>query len=118
MTGASLASTGLPEKQMDNERFMGSQLLLSLKAVIHGKEVCLVFTGGESRPLLEGSWLLIPETEKIGPFPWRSSKYESANAVPPFPRRNEVFFPNATKRAESFGVRQNFLLRSYGPMKP
>ena len=63
------------------------------RAVIHGKEVCLVFTGGESRPP-EGGLLVIDPKDgsKLARFPWRSSKFESANAVPPLPiGDNRVF---------------------------
>ena len=63
------------------------------RAVIHGKEVCLVFTGGESRPPVGGLLVIDPQDgKKLTRFPWRSSKYESANAVPPLPvGDNRVF---------------------------
>lgn len=63
------------------------------RAVIHGKEVCLVFTGGESRPPVGGLLVIDPlDGKKLTRFPWRSSKYESANAVPPLPvGDNRVF---------------------------
>ena len=63
------------------------------KAIIHGKEVCLVFTGGESRPPVGGLLVIDPKDgSKLARFPWRSSKYESANAVPPLPIGNNRVF--------------------------
>lgn len=63
------------------------------RAVIHEKEVCLVFTGGESRPPEGGLLVINPKDgSKLARFAWRSSKYESANAVPPLPiGGNRVF---------------------------
>ena len=63
------------------------------RAMIHGKEVCLVFTGGESRPPKGGLLVIDPKDgSKLARFPWRSSKFESANAVPPLPiGDNRVF---------------------------
>ncbi len=60
---------------------------------IHGKNVCLVLTGGESRPPTGGLLAIDPESgEKLNRFSWRSSRYESANAVPPVPcGKNRVF---------------------------
>ncbi len=53
---------------------------------IHGQTTCLVFTGGESRPPTGGLLLIDPNNgRKLNRFSWRSSKYESANAVPPVP---------------------------------
>jgi outer membrane protein assembly factor BamB len=62
-------------------------------ARIHDKEVCLVLTGGESRPPKGGLLVLDPNTgEKLARFPWRADKFESANAVPPLPvGKNRVF---------------------------
>ena len=63
------------------------------KAIIHGREVCLVFTGGESRPPVGGLLVIDPKDgSKLARFPWRSSKYESANAVPPLPIGNNRVF--------------------------
>ena len=60
---------------------------------IHGKNVCLVLTGGESRPPTGGLLVIDPENgEKLSRFPWRSSTYESANAVPPVPIGNNRVF--------------------------
>lgn len=63
------------------------------KATIRGKQVCLVFTGGESRPPTGGLLVIDPvDGKKLARFPWRSSRYESANAVPPIPiGENRVF---------------------------
>ena len=60
---------------------------------IHGKNVCLVLTGGESRPPTGGLLTIDPESgEKLNKFSWRSSRYESANAVPPVVcGKNRVF---------------------------
>ena len=60
---------------------------------LHGREVCLLLTGGESRPPTGGLLILDPATgEKLARFPWRADKYESANAVPPVPAgKNRVF---------------------------
>ncbi len=62
-------------------------------ATIHGKKVCLVLTGGESRPPTGGLLAIDPENgKKLNRFSWRSSRYESANAVPPIPcGKNRVF---------------------------
>lgn len=60
---------------------------------LQGREVCLVFTGGESRPATGGLLVVDPATgEKLSRFPWRADLYESANAVPPVPvDKNRVF---------------------------
>lgn len=60
---------------------------------IHGRKVCLVFTGGESRPPSGGLLTIDPhDGEKLNRFSWRSSRYESANAVPPIIcGKNQVF---------------------------
>ena len=60
---------------------------------INGKTVCLVLTGGESRPPTGGLLVIDPENgKKLSRFSWRSSQYESANAVPPIPcGENQVF---------------------------
>jgi len=60
---------------------------------LHDTDVCLVFTGGESRPPEGGLLVIRPENgEKLARFSWRSSRYESANAVPPIPLGdNHVF---------------------------
>ena len=62
-------------------------------ATIQGQEVCLVFAGGESRPPTGGLLVIDPRQGKtLSRFPWRSSNYESANAVPPIPLGgNRVF---------------------------
>ena len=45
-------------------------------ARIHDKEVCLVLTGGESRPPKGGLLVLDPNTgEKLARFPWRADKF-------------------------------------------
>jgi len=63
------------------------------KAVIHGREVCLVFAGGESRPSTGGLLVIDPENGiKLSRFAWRSKSYESVNAVPPIPLgKNRVY---------------------------
>jgi outer membrane protein assembly factor BamB len=62
-------------------------------ASIHGRKVCLVLTGGESRPPSGGLLTIDPlNGDKLNRFSWRSSSYESANAVPPIPcGQNQVF---------------------------
>ena len=71
----------------------GASYSSPVKAVIHGKEVCLVFTGGESRPP-EGGLLVIDPGNgtKLARFPWRASSFESANAVPPLALGNNRVF--------------------------
>lgn len=60
---------------------------------INEKEVCLIFTGGESRPPRGGLLVVDPKNgKKLARFPWRSSTYESANAVPPIPVKNNMIF--------------------------
>ena len=60
---------------------------------IQDRMVCLVLTGGESRPPTGGLLVIDASTgEKLSRFKWRSSSYESANAVPPVPcGDNKVF---------------------------
>lgn len=60
---------------------------------IQDRMVCLVLTGGESRPPTGGLLVIDASTgEKLNRFNWRSSNYESANAVPPIPcGDNKVF---------------------------
>ena len=60
---------------------------------INGRLVCLVFAGGESKPSTGGLLVIDPVSgEKLSRYPWRSSNYESVNAVPPIPMRgNRVF---------------------------
>ena len=67
---------------------------------MHGREVCLVFTGGESRPAKGGLLVIDPaDGKKLARFPWRADLYESANAVPPVPvGDNRVFL------SECYGV--------------
>ena len=59
----------------------------------HDIDACLVFTGGESRPPAGGLLVINPKNgKKLARFSWRSSRYESANAVPPIPLGgNRVF---------------------------
>ena len=63
------------------------------KTVIHRREVCLVFAGGESRPSTGGLLVIDPQDgTKLSRFPWRSKSYESVNAVPPIPLgKNRVY---------------------------
>ena len=52
-----------------------------------------MLTGGESRPPHGGLLVLDAETgNKLTRFAWRSSSYESANAVPPIPISNNRIF--------------------------
>ena len=71
----------------------GASYSSPITANINGKEVCLVFTGGESRPPTGGLLIIDPENgKKLSRFPWRSDSYESANASPPvFVPPNRVF---------------------------
>ena len=71
----------------------GASYSSPVRSVIHGKEVCLVFTGGESRPPTGGLLIIDPVNGNVlSRFPWRSTNYESANAVPPIPLPdNRVF---------------------------
>jgi outer membrane protein assembly factor BamB len=51
---------------------------------LHGKEVLLVFAGGESRPSTGGLLALDPASGRLyDRFPWRSDKFESVNASSP-----------------------------------
>jgi outer membrane protein assembly factor BamB len=60
---------------------------------IQRRKVCLVLTGGESRPPTGGLLVIDPSTgEKLNRFNWRSSRYESANAVPPVPCGDDKVF--------------------------
>ncbi|MBT3668589.1 MAG: PQQ-binding-like beta-propeller repeat protein [Opitutae bacterium] len=60
---------------------------------IQKRTVCLVLTGGESRPPTGGLLVIDPKTgEKLNRFNWRSSNYESANAVPPVPCGDDKVF--------------------------
>ncbi len=62
----------------------GASYSSPVQTKMHGRVVCLVLTGGESRPPHGG--LLILDAlngKKLTRFPWRSASYESANAVPP-----------------------------------
>jgi outer membrane protein assembly factor BamB len=60
---------------------------------IHDRMVCLVLTGGESRPPTGGLLAIDASTgEKLSRFNWRSSSFESANAVPPVPCGNNKVF--------------------------
>ena len=71
----------------------GASYSSPVNAKIHGKNVCLVLTGGESRPPHGGLLVLDAETgNKLTRFAWRSSSYESANAVPPIPISNNRIF--------------------------
>ncbi len=71
----------------------GASYSSPVNATIHERKVCLVFTGGESRPP-HGGLLVIDSKngQKLTRFPWRSSSYESANAVPPIPISNNRIF--------------------------
>ena len=71
----------------------GASYSSPVRAVINDKEVCLVFTGGESRPPAGGLLVIDPKDgQKLARFPWRASGFESANAVPPIPvGENRVF---------------------------
>ncbi len=71
----------------------GASYSSPVMAKLHGKEVCLVFTGGESRPPKGGLLIIDPENgQTLTRFPWRSSTYESANAVPAVPIGNNRIF--------------------------
>jgi outer membrane protein assembly factor BamB len=62
----------------------GASYSSPVKAKINNKKVCLVFTGGESRPPHGGLLIIDAQNgKKLSRFPWRSSSYESANAVSP-----------------------------------
>ena len=66
----------------------GASYSSPINAKVNGKPICLVFTGGESRPPTGGLLVIDPSTGlKLSRFPWRSKSYESANASPP------VFIP-------------------------
>ena len=71
----------------------GASYSSPVSAKIQNTEVCLVFTGGESRPPHGGLLIINARTgEKLTRFPWRSLSYESANAVPPIiVSENRVF---------------------------
>ena len=59
---------------------------------VHGRDRCLVFAGGKSRPPSGGLMCLDPATGAIDfRFPWRSETYESVNASNPVLVRNRVF---------------------------
>jgi outer membrane protein assembly factor BamB len=53
-------------------------------ATLHGKEILLIFAGGESRPTHGGLLLIDPADGTIlSEFPWRAEIYESVNASNP-----------------------------------
>jgi outer membrane protein assembly factor BamB len=60
---------------------------------INGKEVALVFAGGESRPAIGGLLVIDPDKgTRHARFPWRADKYESATASTPIViGKNRVF---------------------------
>lgn len=71
----------------------GASYSSPVNANINGQDVCLIFTGGESRPPEGGLLVINPKNgKKLARVPWRSSTYESANAVPPIPVRNNRVF--------------------------
>jgi len=71
----------------------GASYSSPVKAKINGRDTCIFFTGGESRPPTGGLLILDSETgQKLARFPWRSKMYESANASPPVVvSQNRVF---------------------------
>ena len=69
-------------------------------AQIHNRTVCLALTGGESKPATGGLLVFDPQTgERLIRFPWRSRKYESATACPPYILEKSSFSLNVTIRA-------------------
>ena len=81
------------KNKVDHERFMGSQLLLSLKSSDPWKGSLPGLHGRRKPPSGWRALVIDPQDgKKLTRFPWRSSKYESANAVPPLPvGDNRVF---------------------------
>ena len=74
--------TGEQKWTFSNE--WGASYASPLKATFHGKEIALVFAGGESRPPTGGLLVLELATGKLlSEFPWRADKYESVNASTP-----------------------------------
>ena len=71
----------------------GASYSSPVKAKINGREICAVFTGGESRPPTGGLIILDSKNgQKLARFPWRSEMYESANASPPVVVSQNRFF--------------------------
>ncbi|MEM0898253.1 MAG: PQQ-binding-like beta-propeller repeat protein [Verrucomicrobiota bacterium] len=64
----------------------GASYASPVMAEIHGRDILLVFAGGQSRPPHGGLLALDPENGKVlSRFPWRADKYESVNASTPLP---------------------------------
>ena len=77
---------------MDSQRFMGSKLLSPVNATIHERRYAWYLLAVKVAP--HGGLLVIDSKngQKLTRFPWRSSSYESANAVPPIPiSKNRIF---------------------------
>jgi outer membrane protein assembly factor BamB len=71
----------------------GASYSSPFRTFMHGREVCLFLTGGESRPPTGGLLVVDPTNgKKLSRFSWRSSNYESANASPPIPISNNQVF--------------------------
>ncbi|MDG1139833.1 MAG: PQQ-binding-like beta-propeller repeat protein [Opitutales bacterium] len=73
------------------------------KAIIHDREVCLVFAGGESRPSTGGLLVIDPKNgKKLSRFAWRSKSFESVNAVPPIPLgKNRVYLSECYEKGSA-----------------
>lgn len=83
------------------ENNWGPSYASPLPAVIHGQPRVLVVAGGDSDPPTGGLLCIDPRNGHVDfEFPWRSTKYESVNAMPPVIVGNRVMI-SATYRTGS-----------------
>ena len=73
---------GRPLWQLRHE--WGASYASPVLATIHGRELLLLFAGGESRPPTGGLLVVDPaDGTLVAEFPWRAGIYESVNAANP-----------------------------------
>lgn len=78
----------------------GASYASPVLATLHGRELLLLFAGGESRPPVGGLLVVDPDDGAlVAEFPWRAGIYESVNAANPV----------------VFGDGRIFLTECYGP---
>jgi outer membrane protein assembly factor BamB len=73
-----------------------------IPATIHGQRRVFVFAGGDSDPATGGLLSVSPATGAIDfEFPWRSTKYESVNAMCPVVIDDQVFISATYRRGSA-----------------